>query len=363
MSRLGRSYQYAVAGVLLSLLLLAGLTTAPAPARAQEPRIVDVGVTFQVKNVNRSKLPCGADGSDVTLVGRMVGPASVLANQDGHAPVTLYSHEFSFGKWFWHFPDPTYDYATLMAGQGHVSILVDRIGYGDSTHPNGFQTCMGAAADQINQIVTQVRAGTYQTDSGAPRSFDKVVLAGHSGGAMASEIAAYSFGGVDGLVVFAHANQGPTLRGVNEGLVQGGICLLGGQPAGPGLPGGYAYYGQTADDWQRNFFAGADPRVVAAATPMRHRDPCGNAFSFAAGLLPNGANLRQITVPVLLLYGLSDALYDQPAAGEAEKRLFAPNPDVTLKFFPNSGHALALQHTAPDVRATVSGWLTAHGLR
>ncbi|MDT3396203.1 alpha/beta hydrolase [Streptomyces sp. B1866] len=355
-----RRHKQAAAGVLLGVLLLfAGLIV---PAQAQEPQIQDVKVTFHVQNVNRSKLPCGADGSEVTLSGRMVGPASVLANRDAHAPVTLYFHEFSFGKWFWHFPDPAYDYAAQMADQGHVSILVDRLGYGDSTHPNGFQTCLGADADEIHQIVTQVRAGTYQTDSGTPRSYDHVVLAGHSGGAMASEISAYSFGGVDGLMVFAHANQQPSAHGIAEGLIQGANCLFGGQPAGPGLPGGYAYFGQSDTDWQKDYFYGAEPRIVAAATPLRHRDPCGDVFSFAAGLLPNASNLHLIKVPVLLLYGLDDALYDQPAAGQTEKGLFGANPDVTLKYFPGSGHALNLQRTAPDVRATVSTWLTARGL-
>ena len=63
---------------------------------------------------------------------------------------------------------------------------------------------------------------------------------------MDSEIEAYSFGGIDGLIVFAHADGDPTLLGTQEGAVQGLVCLGGGQPSEPRGPGGYAYFGQTA---------------------------------------------------------------------------------------------------------------------
>jgi hypothetical protein len=66
-------------------------TTAPAAAAD----IVDVPVNFAVQNVNRSLIPCMADGSKVTLAGRLVGPRSILTDPNTPATVSLYLHEFS----------------------------------------------------------------------------------------------------------------------------------------------------------------------------------------------------------------------------------------------------------------------------
>src|SRR5206468_4198806 len=109
-------------------------------------------------------------------------------------------------------------YATLEARAGHVSVLVDRVGYGESSHPNGFATCLGADADEEHQMVLQLRAGSYKLAGARARPFQHVVVAGHSGGAMDSEIEAYSFGGIDGLIIFAHADGDPTVLGAQEAL-------------------------------------------------------------------------------------------------------------------------------------------------
>jgi hypothetical protein len=337
------------------------LAAGPAPGARAQSTVVDLPVSFAVRNINRTLVPCLADGSTVTVVGRMIGPRSVVMT-NAPATVTLYLHEFSFGKWFWHFPDPSYDYASIEARAGHVSVLVDRLGYGDSSHPNGYATCVGADADEAHQMVTQLRAGTYRLQGAAARSFDRIVLAGHSGGAMASEIEAYSFGGVDGLMIFAHVDGDPTSRGTSEGFAEGGVCALGGQRSTPGGPGGYAYFGQTGAAWRVDYFEGADPAIVDAAVPLRHRDPCGDVYSFAEALFLDHLFVPRIRLPVLLLYGLSDALFAQPVGGRDQRSEFSGSRDVTLDYFPGCGHALTLEHCAPDVRQTVSSWLDQRGL-
>ena len=354
--------------VLVGLALTSLLPVAAADARSGHRHrptrapVVDLPVRFRVLDVNRSLLPCPADGAPATIVGRLVAPTSVLAHPGRAANVTLYLHQFSFGKWFWDFPDPAYDYAAIEARAGHVSVLIDRLGYGQSSHPNGYATCLGADADEEHQIVVQLRSGSYELRGAPARSFQHVVLAGHSGGAMDSEIEAYSFGGVDGLIIFAQADQDPTSLGTQEGLREGLVCALGGQASYPAGPGGYAYFGQTASDWERDYFHDADPRIVAAAAALRYRDPCGDVGSFVQGLVADHLYDPGITVPVLLLYGLDDALFSQPAAGQDERTLFTGSRDVSLSFVPGAGHALTLQRSAPAVRERVSQWLGAHGL-
>src|SRR5918999_4569327 len=139
-----------VATLACTLLASAGVPAANAA-------VVDLPVTFEVQNVNRSKLSCRTNGDEVKLVGRVVGPEDVLAAPDRPAAVTLYLHEFSFGKWMWHFPDPEYDFVTKLAEQGHVSVIVDRLGYDQSPRPRGQEICLGGDADMAHQMVSQLR--------------------------------------------------------------------------------------------------------------------------------------------------------------------------------------------------------------
>src|SRR5207245_8193819 len=97
--------------------------------------------------------------------------------------------------------------------------------------------------------------------------------------------------------------------------------------------------------------------IMTAAVPLRHRDPCGDVGSFVQGAFVNHRYDGDIKVPVLLLYGLSDALFAQPSAGYAQRQLFTGTSDVTLRFFRGAGHALTLQRSAPQVRSVVSHWL------
>lgn len=179
---------------------------------------------------------------------------------------------------------------------------------------------------------------------------------------MAAQVEAYSFGDIDGLMNFAHVDQGFTPTGLTFGVVQASICALGGQPSEPGQATGYAYFAQLDAEWVYAFMHNADPRITAKATPMRNRDPCGDVYSFGAGHLVDHQRVPEIAVPTLLLYPLDDTNYAHPAAGEAQRLLFRGSSDVTLEFFPGA-HAMPLQRSAPEVRATVSRWLTDRGFK
>jgi pimeloyl-ACP methyl ester carboxylesterase len=94
---------------------------------------------------------------------------------------------------------------------------------------------------------------------------------------------------------------------------------------------------------------------------MRNRDPCGDATSLTSAAVTNFSGLGEVEQPVLLLFGTSDAVYDQPAAGEQQRDAFSGSDDVTLRFFAGTGHALALERAAPAIRGAVSRWLARRG--
>jgi pimeloyl-ACP methyl ester carboxylesterase len=340
---------------LITIALLAAATlAAAAPAHAQSD-VVTIPISFDVENVNRSALACSADGRTYRIRGQIVGPRALLANRARRGLLaTLYLHEFSFGRFFWSFSAvPGYDHAGRLASTGHVAVTVDRLGYDDSDHPAGMDTCIGAHADIARQLVAKLKAGDYTAEGGAPR-FQRVVLAGHSVGGAVAELAAHSFDdlGIEALVLFAYADQGYSQRTVQQSFAQGQVCLAGGDPAEPG----YAYYGQSEADFRGNVFHSAPPEVVAAATAMRNRDPCGDAASLTPATVVNGNRAGAIEEPVLLLFGRNDAVFE-PGAGEQQARAFSGSKEVTLREFDNAGHALTLERPAPQVADTMGAWL------
>lgn len=337
----------------LLVLGVLGLLWSVPPTAASEG-IARVPVTFEVDNVNGSALSCRPepDRQRYRIEGELVGPASLLAK--GSIPVgTLYLHELSFGQFFWNFADvPGYDYAAAMAHKGHVSVVVDRLGYDASGRPPGTATCLGAHADMAAQVVRQLKSGTRTP------AFERVVLAGHSVGGGIAELAAHSFRDLDlaGLVLFAWADQGYSPQSVEQSLQQARDCASGGEPAEPGGPTGYAYFGRTEAEFVANVFHDTDPTVVAAATARRNRDPCGDNAGLARILVVNATRVSSITAPVLLVFGDDDAVYEDNA-DETQAALFSGSSKVTLRHVPNAGHALALERSAPLVHDIAAAWL------
>ena len=131
--------------------------------------------------------------------------------------MTLYLHGLGLGEWLWNFtPVPAYNYVRKQAAQGHISVSVDRIGYGASGHPPGLASCIGSQADVAHQIVQAPARRVLHGDGNEASPFKKVALVGHSAAGAIATVEAYSFGDVNalGIVGFASNNQPVRLRPV-----------------------------------------------------------------------------------------------------------------------------------------------------
>jgi pimeloyl-ACP methyl ester carboxylesterase len=252
-----------------------------------------------------------------------------------------------------------------MANAGHVSVTIDRLGFGASGLPNGLLVCMGSQADVIHQVVMALRSGNYALAGMAAPRFRRVALAGISFGGTEAAIEAYSFKDIDALIELSSAiDQGGSpaflldlVANRNGGAIP--ACALGGAakyPDGHG-PGGYAYVLKDRTDL---IFHNADPAVVGTFQRGWERDPCGEGASLVATLAADRLFLKDITIPVLLAFGANDALLS-PGDAERQSDLFTGSPDKTLIKAPNTGHAMQLERTAPASRAALSDWLRAHG--
>jgi pimeloyl-ACP methyl ester carboxylesterase len=339
--------------ILGALALAAATAVFPAatrPARAADG-VVELPVAFKVNNHNHSSVPCPADGKDYTIKGHIVAPAAAL---DAPKAATIYLHAVTFGEYYWRFKAvPGYDYASIMAEKGHVSVTIDRLGYGSSPKPDGnIGTCFGSEADIAHQINEALKSGKYDLSGHAPVAFEKVFLAGSSVGALIAHIEAYNMGGIDGLINFGWGDHNISQYAFNEYNDLMRRCSQGGDPGTPG----YAAFAKNSRD--TFYFASATPEVRAAVPPP-NPDPCGQARSIPPGIMSDDASLGLIDVPVLCVFGENDAIFSPEAARQQASR-YVGSPEVTLEMIPDTSHFPLLEATLPTTVAAVDKWLNRH---
>src|SRR5258708_2205223 len=230
-------------------------------------------VTFEVINRHTSAVPCASEGSSSLVHGPLVAPPSGLAGAKLGA-ITVYVHGYNVAGWMWNFKAVAgFDYAAAMAQRGHVSLVLDRLGYLPSGQPDGMQACFGAEADVLHQVLQRLRAGSYGVQEGAPEPFRTIVTAGQDVGGLISEIEAYSYKDVDGLALLGWADQGYTPDVFRWSAEVVSLCGEGGQPAEQGGPGGYVRFIQSDEEIRTKAFPYADPAVVHAAFIMIVKNP------------------------------------------------------------------------------------------
>ncbi|MBC8093035.1 MAG: alpha/beta hydrolase [Pseudonocardia sp.] len=357
------------AAVAVAACTLALAVPATAAAQPTTPEVVQIPVSFTVENVNRSVVECAADGGTYEVAGTLTAPADALDDPD--RAVTLYQHGIAGGEWYWNLPLEGYNHVTEMAERGHVSVSFDRLGYDDSGLPQGTETCIGAQADVTNQIVEQLRSGEYTSGSEQP-TFDQVVLAGQSNGGLIANIAAISFGNVDGVSVHGWGDLGFTAEADERFIAATGRCLLQFAPdAEPGvgagdatgapadIPLGYTYYDNGTEEFLTGNFADAEPAVLEAVTPLQNAHPCGDMSTITLGIYQDLQRLDEVDVPVQVVYGSADARIQ---GIETQTALYAGAPSVDTLLVPDSGHYMGLERNAQLVHDDMAAWLTDNDL-
>ena len=328
--------------------------------RVGRGELLDVPVAFEVENVNRTSVPCQPDGKRYTIAGHLMAPRSALETGRG---VTVFLHGIEISDAYFRYRGvPGYDFQAELAELGHATIVVDRLGHGESGLPPAGASCVGSQADIAHQLVDLARAGNYRLGGGNGRAFGKVALAGHSFGSYMAEIAAMTFRNQDALVLMAFAAEGIDLAllGDRQSRGEAGTCTAGGGlEKRPGAPTGYAFLWPDRDTWNADTFGNADPRIAEESEDLRERSPCGDINSSVPASFTEPPQYNRITTPVLMLFGRQDKLFPPPA-GERHRQFFTGSSDVMLHEF-EGGHTLMLQRTAPEVRAKLSAWLQARG--
>ncbi len=343
--------------VALALVLLVAW---PGAAQAKRVKAASVSVTFTVRNTDTSQFACTSDGGTYQVKGHITGPASLLATgskkkgKKRPKGVTLYLHGLGVAEWLWHFEGvPSYNYAVQQARAGHVSVTVDRLGYGASSRPDGNQICIGSDADITHQIVQALKSGNYAIGVGKPRKYKRVALAGHSAAGEISILEAYSYRDVNALIVVAFSFSNLPAANIAFGN-QRNQCQSG-QTVSPG----YAFFGQTGAEFEKTFFHSATRAVRSQAVPQHPADPCGLNLSLTDAINQQRAGAQKIKIPAVVVCGANDVLYASFGC-EAQAERFGSKDKRTI-IIKNAGHGLPLEKPARTFRAKLGRWLSKRG--
>ncbi len=312
---------------LIAGVLTAGLLSTPASAEDAIP-VVELPISFAVKNTNRSAVPCVSDGKDYTVNGVIVGPKDQMS---GGAAATLWLHAVTWTSDYFNLDIAGHNFARALAEQGHVSIAVDRLGYGASGKPEGRATCFGSEADVAHQMVEALKTGNYTVQGGKAGSYQKVYLGGSSVGGLIANITAYSFRNVDGVINHGFGDFAASPYAAQEVFDAYSRCSAGGDP---GVSPAYATFAKSTRD--TFYFTDATPEV-RAAVPASSPDPCGQIESVMTGIGADVALLAGINVPVMLVFGLDDPVFPPPAM-DIQSNRYLGSPEVTTSTIPNASH-------------------------
>lgn len=255
--------------------------------------VVSRSVTFEVENINATSVLCSSDNQSYRLRGTLVGPRSQVLG--ANAPrVNVLVHDLATGPWFWHLRRHSgVDYASRLAARGETSLVLDRLGYADSPIPDGNDTCLGAQADMLHQVVQHLRSGRYDFVRHPGRetpAAHHVVVQGHSTGAAIAQLEAATFDDIDGLVVMSWSDRGASTRAVDAARVQSSLCLQGRD---------HARFGGSKRDFRTLFFTTATRKVQRSATSLRQAAPCGDPLSLVQLVSISPLTTAKIEAPVL----------------------------------------------------------------
>ncbi|HEX3613410.1 MAG TPA: alpha/beta hydrolase [Sporichthyaceae bacterium] len=317
--------------------------------------VVKIPISFHVKNTNNTEVYCEypADGRDYTVRGLVVGPRSAI--RSGQA-ATLYLHAVTWTSDYFNLPIPGHNYAEEMAKRGHVSIAVDRLGYGKSDEVPGLSTCFGSEADVAHQMVAALKSGNYTLGNGAPTKFAKVFTSGSSVGGLIANIEAYTFKDTAGVFNQSWGDWSAGPYALSEAFDANFRCYQGGDYFKPGRPE-YATFAAGSRD---EFYFASATKEVRDKTPAMQPDPCGQLMNLQFAIGTDMQHLGDIGVPVLMTFGDADPVFPPPSAQQMQAR-YSGSSKVTSINIPGASHYPILEEHFPVMVDAANAWLAQNG--
>ncbi|MQY26562.1 alpha/beta hydrolase [Nocardia aurantia] len=271
--------------------------------------------------------------------------------------VLMSGSNFNGGYWDFGYRPDIYNFRRAMNAAGYATLVVDRLGNGDSTRPPSLTLTAGATAEALHGIVQAARRGV---DGAAP--FDKVITVGHSLTAGTSVMESTAYHDVDGVVLtgYSHAINVPETLGVISSYHPAAEDR---EFAGRGYDPDYLTTRPGAR--LHNFFDPGDVETAVLDIDERTKEVF-SLTEYPDGMLstlPGMSNF--ITVPTLVVAGGRDRMVcgaaysmcaDTATLQAEETPFFAPAARMRAFVLPGSGHAVNLARNTADYQAAVIDW-------
>ena len=332
-------------GVGLAGIALAGLLAGPATA--------DDSLHCQPLQIAVALAP-GAP-ADQTVSATLCRPSK----SGGTLQILLHGATYSHIYWDFPYHPERYSYVRAMSRAGYATLNLDRLGIGASSHPPANALTRDSEAYVTHQLVQLALSGGLDG-----RSFERVVLVGHSLGAFIAISEAGTYGDVSGLVLSGNIHNGGD-PATFDSFFSAVVPAQQVDPRFANLPDGYFTTAPGARD-VFYYLPGAEPAVIALD------DATKETATFSE---PDGKDMsKAVQVPIFASVGEFDGfngcvsscgLHQSPPPPPdglaAEGKYFPKAPTFDAYLQVQAGHDQNLHVTAPDFYAAVLSWLSSQG--
>lgn len=275
--------------------------------------------------------------------------------------VQFLTHGIGFDGYYWDFA-PGYSYVDAAAANGFATFFYDRLGVGQSSHPDALEVVQAAIQVEIaNELIGMLRKGTFSN-----MAFGQVAALGHSfGSIITSGLVAQYPASVDAFVETAFSVNSSSLAPFTFGL-DFGIANVNMPSKFGSLPNGYLTVANNMS-LQLGFFHynGFANDILQQAYAQTQTTSLGEMFSQFTAIkhAPNYMGLAAVVdgaEDLAFCYG--NCSYPVNHAQQALS-LVPKARNTTTYLAPNTGHGVNLHYSAPDTYKFIQNFFTSNGFK
>lgn len=272
-------------------------------------------------------------------------------------PVEVLVPGGSYNHRYWDFPyqPDKYSYVRAATRAGNVTLDLDPLGYGYSSHPLGTLVTFNVEGWVVHQIVQDLRQGAIGT------KFKTVILAGHSMGSLTSWVEAGNYHDINGLISTGAEHT------INATTVSTKVLTLLTEPAivDPKFSSsGLVDYTTSWPGVRKDAFyyqPGTDPGIYPVDEATKDTIPAGEWATMVLPLQQTSLT-RSLHIPVLIVDGNYDNFYCTTTcsangnAAKEEPGNFSSSRCLKLDIIPDTGHDVNLSLKGPTWYAKATQW-------
>ncbi|KAE9367308.1 alpha/beta-hydrolase [Stipitochalara longipes BDJ] len=288
--------------------------------------------------------------------------------------ILIHGGTYTKGYWFGEYYSQENSWVTYASSKGYATLTIDRLGNGNSSHPNPITTVqLPYQAEQLHEIIAMARGGTLPLPVPGT-SFDKIIVVGHSlGSVVANNLNANYPSDADATILTGYAYFfPPQFTGV---FAESWILPAELDPRFATLPVGYLEI-NNKDDFSFLFY---DPGQFSQALQDVDFATRGTITLGEAASVMIGSLQTEYTGPVLVVTGQHDSIYCSEFTIDLQILLGTPTCDMSSSgivakaktlyplakdfqiVWPDAGHCWQLHDNASYTFGIAHDWLADQG--